>query len=511
MTPAARGRSSRTTRTRLTLEVLESRTLLAGNLFLTAQVPGVGDHNLLQYTQDGELVSSQPIPPPPNSSDGPEARGLSFGPSGDLFIYDGTFNPSLADLSPDGQTWTFQSLAGWSTVNNVSFGEVAAYNDVVFASDMFTFGGGEPNGIVRFDTTGDTPVRFSNGTDYIQVALGLDGNVYGLAGTNVHVFNPDTLDLVRSLNLQGGPDGDIRSIAVDGSGQIFAATWGGYLAQYDANGKFQTSVHLTNPSGGGENLINVALDNDGQIAVGSRFGDVFLTDESLASVQVIQTNQWNVFATFDHYIGTDVQVSTPSFNALAGPTIPFGQPTVTLGGQITAGAVIPTGSVSITVAGVTHFAAINPADGTFSATFATSALDVADSPYTIDYNYPGSTTVSAIDDTSQSLTVTQATTALVNLSSPTLPAGTPTVTVSGQVTSNGAVPVGQAVTVTVVSADGTVVASGSGTIGGDGSFSSTLNIGALPDGSYVLQYVYAGDNNFAETDNTGTLTLTPPA
>jgi hypothetical protein len=489
------------------LEALEARTLMAGNLFISAEVPGSIDYHLMQYAQDGTLVSSQTVPPAPGSTEYQDVRGLSFGPTGDLNIYDGTFTPALATLSASSQTWSFQTYPGWSTVNNVSYGMVAAYKNFVFASDMFTYNGGEPNGIIRFDSSGGPAVRFADGTDYIQLALGLDGMLYGLTGNTVHVFNPDTLAPVRTFSFQGGPDGDIRSIAVDASGNVLAATWGGYVAQYDGSGNYQTSIHLLGPFGGGENLINITLDNDGQIAVGGRFGEIYLTDESLSSVQTIQTNQWNVFVTFDHYIGT--QLATSSFDSLAGPTITYGQPTVTLGGKITAGTAIPTGSVSITVAGVTHLAAINPADGTFSADFDTSTLGVPGSPYTIDYSYPGDSNDTPVDDTSQTLTVNQAATFFTDLSSPTIAAGTPNATLSGVINSNSVLPAGQAVTVTIIDANGTSVASGSGTIGSDGSFSVTVDTSALPPGSYTVQYAYAGDANFTACNDTGTLTITP--
>jgi hypothetical protein len=392
-----RARTVRPTGRPLTLEALEDRTLLAGNLFLTTEVPGAIDYHFMQYDQAGDLLSSQPIPPAPGSTEYPNPRGLSVSPDGSVNFYDGTFTPALATLAPDGQTWSFQTLAGWSTVNNVSYGEVAAYNNFVFASDMFTFNGGEPNGIVRFDLTGGDPVRFADGTDYIQVALGQDGLLYGLAGSRVDVFDPDALTPVRSFSLQGGPDSDIRSIAVDPNGQVLAASWGGYLAEYNPDGTYTgNSTRLLGQNGFGENLINVALDTDGQVAVGGRFGDVFLTDESLASVQTIATNQWNVFVTFDHYIGT---AQGPSA-ALGGPAaVPFGA---------SAGAGAP-------VAGLKDLAPANPLDAG----------------------------VAALGSTAQLLTVNPAGAARVPLAPP-----------AGVVGANPVVPVGQTATVTAVATDG---------------------------------------------------------
>jgi hypothetical protein len=263
----------------------------------------------MEYTQQGTQLSSVPIPLPPGSTDYLNPRGLSVDPSGNINIYDGTFTPSLATYS--GTSWSFQTLAGWSTVNNVSYGEVAAFNNYVFASDMFTYGG-EPNGIVRFG--GGPATRFGSGTDFIQLALGQNGLIYGLSYNGaVQVFDPNTLTQVRSFTLTGGPDSDIRGIAVDGSGTIFAVTWSTADAvKYDANGNFISFLHLAS-----DNLINIALDTDGQIAVGGRFGNVYLTNESLTSAQTIQTNQWNVFATFDHYIGATT--NPPPVASAGGP------------------------------------------------------------------------------------------------------------------------------------------------------------------------------------------------
>jgi hypothetical protein len=510
MTKPTRIRPTRPDRARrapLGIECLEERTLLSGNLLADTQVPGQVAYNLREYTQQGALVSSHPVAAAPGGD--LEARGLSVDPSGNVNLYDGTFTPALATYAPAINTFSYQMFSGWSTVNNISYGEVAAYKTFVFASDMFTFSGGEPNGIVRFDSAGSGTVRFASGNDFIQVALGQDGVLYGLLGTTVKGYDPDTLAAVpsRSFTLQGGPDSDIRSIAVDASGQILAATWGGYLAKYDASGHYLSSIQLKGQFGFGENLINVALDTDGQVAVGGRFGEIYLTDETLANVQTIQTNQWNVFVTFDHYIGTGA-VATPTFASLAGPTIPYGQASVTLGGQITAGAAVPSGSVDITVAGVTQSAAINPADGTFSAVFDTSTLGVSGSPYAITYSYPGDAHDSPIQDTSQSLTVTQAVTSLDDLASRRVRAGARSVTLSGVVDSNSVVPAGQSVTVTVLDKHGNTVATGQGVIGDDGAFSATLHLSNLRAGSYTIRYSYLGDDNFAASSGTGLLTVT---
>jgi hypothetical protein len=515
MSLLARRPSRRALRPHLTLEQLEDRTLLAGNLLISAQVPFSIAYNLMEYTQQGTLVNSVSIPQAPGATETEHARGVSVGPSGDANIFDGTSTPSLATLSASTNNWSFRTTPGWSTANNLTYGEVATYNNYVFASDMGS-SNGQSYGLVRFNTSDGSAVQFAPGTSSLQVTLGLDGKLYELEGngtTNsnptIQVFDPDTLALVRSFTLNTGPTSDIRSIAVDSSGNVYAAAFGGTVTKYDANGNpTGTNILLKSPFGFSENLVNIALDTDGQIAVGGRNGDVFLTNESLSSVQTIQTGQSNVFVTFDHYIG-GAQLVTPTFSNLAGATITYGQSSVTLGGQITANSAFPPGSVNITVAGVTQSAAINPADGTFSAVFDTSTLGASATPYTITYSYPGASNYNAISDTTQSLTVNQAVTTLNNLSAPTIVYGSPTVTLTGTVGSNSVLPVGEDVTVTLLGTNG-AVASGSGMIGNDGEFSVSLNTAALGAGSYTIRYAYAGDNNFtAVSDSSKSLTITP--
>jgi uncharacterized protein YhfF len=84
-----------------------------------------------------------------------------------------------------------------------------------------------------------------------------------------------------------------------------------------------------------------------------------------------------------------INKATPVFSNLASPTIVLATGSTILSGKLAAGALVPPGSVSITVNSVIQVAAINPADGTFSSTFATGAFPVSPG-YSINYNYAGS-------------------------------------------------------------------------------------------------------------------------
>jgi hypothetical protein len=117
------------------------------------------------------------------------------------------------------------SFPGLSTVANSTYGGIAAFRNYVYLSDMNTFGN-EPNGIVRFDINTLAGQRFPapgalGSGDYIQVAMGYDGLLYGLGGSaGFNVFNPITMAYIRSITLNAGSD--IRDIAVDAHGDIFA-------------------------------------------------------------------------------------------------------------------------------------------------------------------------------------------------------------------------------------------------------------------------------------------------
>src|SRR5262249_51236002 len=85
----------------------------------------------------------------------------------------------------------------------------------------------------------------------------------------------------------------------------------------------------------------------------------------------------NSTSNFDIYTAkVTVNSNSPEFDSLVGATINYGQPTLTLGGHISAGTQIPTGNVNINLplTDVTLPAPIDPSTGNFSATFDTSTL-----------------------------------------------------------------------------------------------------------------------------------------
>jgi GH25 family lysozyme M1 (1,4-beta-N-acetylmuramidase) len=116
----------------------------------------------------------------------------------------------------------------------------------------------------------------------------------------------------------------------------------------------------------------------------------------------------------DEFNGSPADLATlsraaPAFSALVSPGIVYGKATTVLSGRLAAGALSPPAneSVSVTLNGVTRTTALD-GSGNFTCDFATGALGVVGSPYTVSYSYGGDGSFNDTTATSN-LTVTRAT------------------------------------------------------------------------------------------------------
>jgi hypothetical protein len=278
------------------LEPLEDRTVPAGNLLVTVAGP-YPQHLFREYTPTGTLVRSVNIPPTPGSSFD-YARDLVEDPSGNVSVYNGTFTPYLATYNPATASWTQTTYSGWSTVSNVSYGGLALYHNFIYATDMAT-AGAMPNGIVRFDTVAGTATRLVSGTDFTDLNIGLDGNLYALSGSTVYAYDPVSGAPLRKVIL---PSADYRGIAVNAGGDIFTAAWNNVISHFNANGVLLSSITLNSSTGapfmfGNPDDIDVAA--DGTIAIGSWSGHIVQMTSNFTNISYIDTGTNNtVFVTF---------------------------------------------------------------------------------------------------------------------------------------------------------------------------------------------------------------------
>jgi hypothetical protein len=241
-----------------------------------------------EYTPAGTRVQILANVPIPGGGGGPtteQARDLILGPGNAIHLYNGTFDPFLARLDLGTASWTQQTFAGWSTVNNITYGGIGKLGPYVYVTDMTTFGPGDtPKGVVRFDTGGGPTVRFADTIEPIDLYIGPDGILYALANQgsgsapgSIFKYDPLTFAALGTVAIGFGNN---RALAVADDGSIIVATFGGQIIRYSATGTPLDSLLVS-----GANFADVDIDPaTGRIALGTGFdGEIVLTDLALDS------------------------------------------------------------------------------------------------------------------------------------------------------------------------------------------------------------------------------------
>ena len=238
-----------------------------------------------------------------------ELRDFTVTPEGTLHIYSGTFDPTLQSYnwqSSSSQNNT-QTYLGWSTVNNLSYGGIDYYQNYVFVTDMKTYGSDEDEakGIIRFSQTEESPIRFAESGNFIDLTVGLDNLIYGLESYGkISVYDPETLELVRSFTLEDKYN-NYRGIAVNQQGEIFSAAWDGNIYYFNSTGNI-VDVNSANISGvvdfNTNNFNDINISPDGKELIASdRNGLIALLsikNQSLELQDVFPTGGNSAFVSF---------------------------------------------------------------------------------------------------------------------------------------------------------------------------------------------------------------------
>jgi hypothetical protein len=175
----------------------------------------------------------------------------------------------------------------------VSYGGIASYGSSVFVGDMRTAQNGEQKGIVRFDFINtQSQKRFFPNNEYIDLTLGLDNKLYGLQNSRgtVDIINPTTMTLEDSLPI--GTRTDYRAVTADQEGNLFYATWSGFIGKADSHGAAINEISV------GQSLMDIDIHASVGLLVSSRNGEVWLLSEELNIVQHLDTGVWNTFVGF---------------------------------------------------------------------------------------------------------------------------------------------------------------------------------------------------------------------
>ncbi len=269
--------------------------LTPGNVLVSVGV--AYDSTLREYAPNGDLVQSVvvPYPDPPRPSS-EILHDIAVTPTGQVAIYNGTFDPYMTRWTPGTGDWSHDTYTGWDTGGLAGYGGIAAWQNYVYATDMLT--SGEPpndKGLIRFNTADGTATRYFDYTEFIDVTLGFDGLLYAMRTDEhgVYVISPETMTVQRSFQVVAA----CRGLAVDAAGNIFGASLDGNLYEFNWYGSILNAI---NPNVGG--LFDVDLDANGALVAGTLAGWVVNSDETLQS-----------FSTFraTYYIPTFVSFTTP--------------------------------------------------------------------------------------------------------------------------------------------------------------------------------------------------------
>jgi PEP-CTERM motif len=268
---------------------------------------------LREYTPTGTLVQTFSVPIAPGGDS--YIRGIATDSSGNVQIYNGTFNPYLTTLDPATSSFSNHTFSGWSTDNNIYVGGMVVNGNYAYATDMATAGSGSPNGIVRFDLTNFSATRFASGPangsgDYTQVGLGLNGLLYAPwpggspVGDNIDVINPvsmtkTTITLPFLFQVSG--------VTADQAGNIYAvgALGDGHIYKLDSNGNVLAEI-----STGFTDLTGLQINNSGQLLTASSNGEVIMTNTSFSQLSSFSVG--SQFTTFDTFVTPPSVVPEPA-------------------------------------------------------------------------------------------------------------------------------------------------------------------------------------------------------
>ena len=242
-----------------------------------------------EYQPDGTFVQTITVDRP--DSVGGSVGGMSFDENGLLWFYNGDWSPYLSSWNEESDTWAHYTYESWYSFLCFPCQGIATFENFVFVSDWGSFG--DPNGILRFKQDDETWVRFSYGTNYSSLAIGLNGLLYARRAdevtppppTTIDVFDPVTLELLDTITLSDRT----LTIVADDLGQIYGASYQSIL-RFDVDGKL-IDTHQVIDEG---YLYTISLSENGKFVVVGHDGEVVIVNEDLVPLSSFRTIYWSM-------------------------------------------------------------------------------------------------------------------------------------------------------------------------------------------------------------------------
>lgn len=274
-----------------------------GNLLVCSQ------QELSEFQLNGTFIQSVSIP-------GGVARDIAMDRKGRTHVFNGTFDPTLTTWDPINQSWTHRLIPGWSTVADARSGGIAVFGDFVFLTDMWTVSGPE-QGIVRYDLNNESFMRFATHLNSRQLTIGRDGWLYVLDRFCISIFDPNTMNHIDTIDLLAlfGLN-DYYSIAVDEFSHIYFLEGDGFVRKIDRQGNLLASIDVypdIDP-----NIVDVDIDEIGNVIVSNTFGEVFVTNRELNARFGFDSNPGNDSRAYVAFVVEPIRVYASSLNAILG-------------------------------------------------------------------------------------------------------------------------------------------------------------------------------------------------
>jgi hypothetical protein len=86
--------------------------------------------SIREYTRDGTLVQSIPVPYPDEPRPGTEwLKDVAMLADGRMAVFNGTFSPYMSIFNPASNSWSHSTVEGWRVGNNVGLSGIGAFGN----------------------------------------------------------------------------------------------------------------------------------------------------------------------------------------------------------------------------------------------------------------------------------------------------------------------------------------------------------------------------------------------